>query len=184
MGWLGLSASRCFADTTYAPVSSTPYDRQMIPTLPLLQTPAGRGAGDTSLATINRWILELRVVPYEYSIDWKTASQLASGVVTDCKGKSALLYARMRAEGAKEIHFVIGKRRAEDLTTHAWLEWRRDSGTYVLDPTFREEAHRVRALPPATYIPQYAYDGFRKYRVRRNGSSKAALTSKKSAAWR
>ena len=147
----------------------------MMPTLPILQTPAAGGTGDISLATINRWILELRMIPYEYSIDWKTAAQLASTVVTDCKGKSAMLYAKMRASGQIQIHFVIGKRRAADLTTHAWLEWRTNRGTYVLDPTFCDVALPVRALDPTTYVPQYGYDGFRKYRIRRSTSLKPPL---------
>ena len=167
LGWLVFSATRCFAKTTYAAVASTPYDGQMSPTLPILRTPAARVAGDTSLATVDRWILELRVMPYEYSIPWRTAAELASAVVTDCKGKSALLYAKMRAHGHKQIYLIIGKRRVADLKTHAWLEWRTNRGTYVLDPTYCEAALPVRALEPATYIPQYGYDGVRKYRVRR-----------------
>ena len=176
--WLALRANLCLADTTYSVVSTTAFDRQMQPTLPLLQTPSGRAAGDTSLATINRWILELRVVPYEYSLDWQTPAQLASAVVTDCKGKSALLYARMRSQGLSQVYFVIGKRRAADLSTHAWVEWRTNRGTYVLDPTFSEVVLPVRALQPATYIPRYAYDGLRKYRVRRGTASRTAAVKK------
>ena len=177
--WAVFGASDCLGDTTYAATSTTPFDRQMRPTLPILQTPSGRAAGDTSFATINRWILELRVVPYEYSLDWQTPAQLASAVVTDCKGKSALLYARMRTNGLSPVYFVIGKRRATDLATHAWVEWRTDRGTYVLDPTFSEVALPVRALQSATYIPRYAYDGFRKYRVRRSTARPARAVVKK-----
>ena len=175
---LALGATHCLADTTYSVVSTTPFDRQMRPTVPLLQTPPGRPAGDTSFATLNRWILELRVIGYEYSLDWQTPAQLASAVVTDCKGKSALLYARMRTNGLSQVYFVIGKRRATDLSTHAWVEWRSRRGTYVLDPTFSEVAMPVRALQPATYIPRYAYDGLRKYRVRRSRSSATAAVKK------
>ena len=176
---LAFSASECLADTVYSPLSSTPYDRQMIPSLPILQTRVGRGGGETSFETVNRWMLELRIIPYEYSIPWRTPAELASAAVTDCKGKSALLYAKMRANGQRQIYFVIGRRRAVDLTTHAWLEWRTNRGTYVLDPTYRETALRVRALDPATYIPQYAYDGIRKYRVRRRAASTARVLAKK-----
>jgi hypothetical protein len=166
---LAFSASG-LAETTYSIVATTPYDRQMRPTLPMLQTRPGGAGGDISLATINRWILELRILPYEYSVDWKTPAQLASAVVTDCKGKSAMLYARMRANGLTQVHFVIGKRRAVDLTTHAWLEWRTSRGTYLLDPTFQETALPVRALDRTTYIPQFGYDGVRKYRIRRSSA--------------
>ena len=179
LAWLAFSASRCFAETTYAAVASTPYDRQMTPTLPILRTPAARPAGDTSVATVDRWMLELRVIPYEYSIPWRTAAELASAVVTDCKGKSALLYAKMRSHGHKQIYLVIGKRRAVDLKTHAWVEWRTNRGTYVLDPTYCEAARPVRALEPATYIPQYGYDGVRKYRVRRTTAVRAPALAKK-----
>ena len=154
-------------------MSTTPYDGQMLPTLPLLRTPAAPPAGSTSFATIDRWILEFRMMPYEYSVHWQTPAQLASAVVTDCKGKSALLYSRMRSIGVRQLHFVIGKRRATDLTTHAWLEWRTSQGAYVLDPTFREAALPVRGLDGTSYIPQYAYDGLRKYRVRRSTRTSA-----------
>ena len=177
--WVAFGTTNCFADTAYSVVSTTAFDRQMQPTLPILQTPPGRAAGDISFATINRWILELRVVPYEYSLDWQTPAQLASAVVTDCKGKSALLYARMRTNGLSQVYFVIGKRRATDLATHAWVEWRTNRGTFVLDPTFSEVALPVRALQPATYIPRYAYDGLRKYRVRRSTARVPRVAVKK-----
>ena len=172
--WLALTGTRCLAETTYSAVRSTPYDRQMVPSLPILQTPAAQSSGEMSLATVNRWMLELRVIPYEYSVPWKTAAELASAVVTDCKGKSALLYAKMRSSGQRQIYFVIGKRRASDVATHAWLEWQTNRGTYVLDPTYCEAAMPVRALAPATYIPQYGYDGLRKYRLNRSRARQSA----------
>jgi hypothetical protein len=179
LAWLAFTGTRGFAETTYSVVASTPYDRQMSPTLPILRMPTARAAGDTSLATVDRWLLELRVIPYEYSIPWRTPAELASAVVTDCKGKSALLYAKMRSHGHKQIYLVIGKRRAADLKTHAWVEWRTNGGTYVLDPTYCEAARRVRALEPATYIPQYGYDGARKYRLRRISAVRAPALAKK-----
>jgi hypothetical protein len=175
---VAFAATDSLADTSYSVVSTTPFDRQMRPTLPVLQTPAGPAAGETSFAAVNRWILELRVIAYEYSLAWQTPAQLASAVVMDCKGKSALLYARMRTNGLSPVYFVIGKRRAADLATHAWVEWQTNRGTYVLDPTFSEVALPVRALQPATYIPRYAYDGLRKYRVARSAAAERAAVQR------
>lgn len=162
---LGLNATSCLAQSPFLTVASTPYDRQMIPISRTLNAPAGRKSGRTSLATINRWMIPLRAIPYQYSWKWKTPAQARADFATDCKGKATILYAEMRANGASHVRFVIGKHRITDLRTHAWLEWDTTSGTYLLDPTFNSTAERVSDRDPATYIPHYAYNGARKYRA-------------------
>jgi hypothetical protein len=153
------------AQPIFLTVASTPYDRQMSPISPVLNSPAGPLAGRTSLATLNQWITSLRAIPYQYSLQWKTPAQVNSDVAADCKGKAILLYAILRANGATHIRFVIGKHRATDLRTHAWLEWDTTNGTYLLDPTFNRTIERVGEQEAATYIPHYAYNGSRKYRA-------------------
>jgi predicted transglutaminase-like cysteine proteinase len=122
-------------------------------------------AGHTSLTTINQWMMQLRAIPYKYSLQWKTPEQLDSDFATDCKGKAIMLYAKMRAIGARHVRFVIGKHNVADLRTHAWLEWDTTQGTYLLDPTLNSAVERTKEHDVATYIPLYAYNGSRKYRA-------------------
>lgn len=163
--FLCLGATSCFAHPSFLTVASTPYDRQMTPVSRVLNSSAGAMAGRTSLAKINHWLTNLRAIPYRYSPQWKTPGQVISDPVADCKGKAILLYAIMRANGARHLRFVIGKRHIADHRTHAWLEWETTKGTFLLDPTFNTSVERVSDYDPARYIPHYAYNGARKYRA-------------------
>ena len=174
---LGSGAVSSFAQPIFLPVASTPYDRQMSPISPVLNSPAGPLAGRTSLATINQWMTSLRAIPYRYSCQWKTPAQVNSEVTADCKGKAILLYAILRANGATHVRFVIGKHNGADLRTHAWLEWETTNGTYLLDPTFNRSIERVSERDPAMYIPHYAYNGPRKYRANYYGPSSASVVA-------
>jgi transglutaminase-like putative cysteine protease len=174
---LCLAATSCFAQPSFLTVASTPYDRQMTPISPVLNCAAGPPAGRTSLATINQWLTNLRAIPYQYSSQWKTPAQVHSDPVADCKGKAILLYAIMRANGARHIRFVIGKRHIADPRTHAWLEWDTTKGTYLLDPTFNRAVERVGESDPAMYIPHYAYKGAQKYRATYHRRSYASIVA-------
>jgi hypothetical protein len=162
---LGLNAASSLAQPLFFTVASTPYDRQMSPISPFLNSPAGPSARQTSLATLNQWIASLRAIPYRYSTQWKTPAQVDSDVAADCKGKAILLYAILRANGATHVRFVIGKHHVADARTHAWLEWDTTHGTLLLDPTFNSSVERVEEHDPATYVPHFAYNGSRKYRA-------------------
>ena len=174
---LALSATSCFAAPSFLTVASTPYDRQMTPVSPVLNSAAGTVASRTSLAKINHWLMSLRAIPYRYSLQWKTPLQVSSDPAADCKGKAILLYAIMRANGARHLRFVIGKRHIADHRTHAWLEWETTKGTFLLDPTFNKVAERVSDYSPARYIPHYAYNGARKYRAADYRPSQASVVA-------
>jgi transglutaminase-like putative cysteine protease len=137
----------------------------MTPVARVLDSSAGGLARRTSIARINYWLKNLRAIPYRYSPEWKTPAQVNADLSADCKGKAIWLYALMRANGARHIRFVIGKRHLTDPRTHAWLEWDTTIGTYRLDPTFNTTAERVSDHDPARYIPHYAYKGPWKYRA-------------------
>lgn len=174
---LCLGAASCFAQPSFLTVASTPYDHQMTPVSRVLNSSAGNMAGRTSLPTINRWLTNLRAIPYQYSPQWKTPAQVSSDLAADCKGKAILLYAIMRANGAAHIRFVIGKHHVADQRTHAWLEWDTTRGTYLLDPTFNTAVERVSDYDSARYIPHYAYDGARKYRAIYYRTSSASVVA-------
>ncbi|HYJ05916.1 MAG TPA: hypothetical protein VEX43_12340 [Chthoniobacterales bacterium] len=175
--FLCLGVTSSFAAPSFLTVSSTPYDRQMTPVSRVLNSSAGTLAGRTSLGKINQWLTNLRAIPYRYSLQWKTPGQVSSDPVADCKGKAILLYAIMRANGARHIRFVIGKRHIADRRTHAWLEWETTKGTFLLDPTFNRSVERVSDYDSARYIPHYAYNGAQKYRATDYRRSSASIVA-------
>ena len=131
---------------------------------PVLMFSGRYPASQLSLVMVNQWMTKLRDIPYEYSPQWKTPTEVRSAPVADCKGKAVALYEQMRANGATNVRVVIGKHRLEDLRTHAWVEWDTTDGRYVLDPTFNTMATKEDPYN-AMYIPLYAYQGASKYRA-------------------
>jgi len=170
---LGATCTRCFAQSFFLPVASTPYDHQMLPVSGVLNSPARPLAGQTSLVTLNQWMT--------HSIQWKTPAQVSSAAATDCKGKAMILYAKMRANGATHVRFVIGKHYSTDLRTHAWLEWDTTAGTFLLDPTFDSAVRRAEERDSTTYIPLYAYSGAQKYRANYYSPSYAPVVASNEA---
>lgn len=160
-----LSSVSCFSQSVYLNVDSTPYDRQMTRIRPVLFTKSEASKHNLSMNVVNHWIEDLRAIPYGFSPQWKTPSEVETGPAADCKGKAVALLSRMQANGADNVRLVIGKRTSSSRKTHAWLEWKTDSGTYVLDPTILWSACRAEKVGHHSYMPLYAYAGARKYRA-------------------
>jgi hypothetical protein len=160
----GLISVCCFAQTMFFAVNSTPYDHQMTRVYPLLAVGPQVSSTPISGMAINQWMSSLREIPYRYSKEWKTPEEIGFEQTADCKGKALILFGRMRALGARNVRFVIGKRRLDSVQTHAWVEWDTRSGTLVLDPTFNwTMAPEVQ--DGSQYIPLFAYDGIHKYQA-------------------
>lgn len=182
--WLILlfaSTSLGFAQPAFFDVDSTPYDRQMSRIEPTLMASAGYRIDGLSLALVNSWMTELRGMPYRYSREWRTPSEVKAARVADCKGKALVLYDRLQLNGAANVRLVIGKRRANDLLTHCWLEWETERGTLLLDPTFNWAA-TFKVPDRRTYSPFYAYDGARKYQAENSGLALRAVRTHSPAA--
>jgi hypothetical protein len=160
-----LSSVSCFAQSFYFTVKSTPYDRQMNRIHSVLSLRPTAHSRDLSLAIVNQWIGDLRDIPYGFSPEWKTPSEVETEPVADCKGKAVALYQKMQANGAENVRLVIGRRTTWSRRTHAWLEWATSSGTYVLDPTFNWAACRADHFRNRAYFPLYAYSGAVKFRA-------------------
>ena len=152
------------AQSAFLEVPATPYDHQMARIEPTLTAPSGYTMEGLSFALINEWMIELRAMPYRYSREWRTPSEVEAARVADCKGKALALYDRMQLNGATNLRFVIGKRRATDSLTHAWLEWETKAGTVLLDPTFNWTAAR-KAQNGQNYIAFYGYEGAHKFQA-------------------
>ena len=135
---LAASIVSCLANPLLLQVKVTPYDNQMSRIRPILTSLNSTGTENLSLTVVNHWIGDLRSIPYGFSMQWMTPAEVERGPVADCKGKSVLLYHRMRARGAANVRLVIGKRAPASLLTHTWVE---------------------------SYVPYYVYAGAQKYRA-------------------
>lgn len=161
-----LSTASCFASTAmFLSVGSTPYDRQMRRILPVLVSGKGNAGSPVSLSRVNQWMGDLRGIPYEYHMEWKTPSEVLSREPADCKGKAVALYQLMQNSGAKNMRLVIGRRSPASRTTHTWLVWETSEGAYLLDPTFNWMACRAEQTGQRSYVPLYAFAGDRKFRA-------------------
>jgi len=148
--FLVLSVVGCFANPILLSVKTTPYDRQMARIQPILVSTPAQGANrELPLRLINRWISELRNVPYGFCMEWKTPAEVAGEPVADCKGKAVALYQQMARHGARGLRLVIGRR----------------APTYILDPTINWTARTVDEVADNSYVRYYAYAGHQKYRA-------------------
>jgi hypothetical protein len=172
---LTLSALSCLADSSFFSVSATPYDRQMSRIQPALTSSAQAQKAMVSLAAVNHWMSDLRAIPYGFSVQWRTPTEVTHDPVADCKGKAVTLYDRMREQGARNIRLVIGKRAPTSRVTHTWVEWIDGPRTYILDPTFNWRACAANAVPSSAYVAYYAYEGTQKFRAASVGSLYAKL---------
>src|SRR5438105_735905 len=160
LGWTSVG----FSQSTFVEVDSTPYDKQMARVQPTLTAPSGYLIDGISFALVNEWMIQLRAMPYRYSREWHTPSEVEAARVADCKGKALALYDRMQLNGATNLRFVIGKRHASDSLTHAWLEWETEMGTALLDPTFNWTA-TIKVDDRRSYIAFFGYEGAHKYQA-------------------
>jgi hypothetical protein len=164
--FLVLSVVGCFAHPILLSVKTTPYDRQMARIQPILVSASTQGAHpELSLPLINRWIGELRNIPYGFFMQWKTPAEVALEPVADCKGKAVALYQQMARHGARGLRLVIGRRAPTSRSTHTWVQWTTDSETYILDPTINWTARTVDEVADNSYVAYYAYAGHQKYRA-------------------
>jgi len=164
--FLVLSVVGCFANPILLSVKNTPYDRQMARIQPvLISAPVQSADGELPLRLINRWIGELRNIPYGFSRQWKTPAEVAREPVADCKGKAVVLYQQMARHGARGLRLVIGRRAPTSRSTHTWVQWTTASATYILDPTINWTARTVDEVADNSYVPYYAYAGHQKYRA-------------------
>jgi predicted transglutaminase-like cysteine proteinase len=177
----GGSTSAGLAQSNFFEVRSTPYDHQMQRVQPILTESSAYRTYSPSLNAVNAWMSQLREMPYRYSHEWRTPSEVAAARVGDCKGKAVLLYDWMEANGATNVRLVIGKRRAEDGLTHAWLEWQTRVGTLLLDPTFNWNAS-IKLSNPRTYVAFYGYEGRHKYQASDLLLAKRTMASRTPAA--
>jgi hypothetical protein len=176
LAFLVLSIVGCFANPVFLSVKRTPYDRQMARIQSVLASaPAQSSDAELPLQLINRWMAELRNIPYGFSMQWKTPAEMARESVADCKAKAIALYQQMTQHGARGLRLVIGKRAPTSRSTHTWVQWTTASATYILDPTINWSVQTVDEVGDGSYVPYYAYTGHQKYRAMEASASYAGL---------
>ena len=163
--FFSITASSSFADALLFTVNATPYDHQMARVRRVLATPSRTSSKPVSLNVVNRWMEDLRSIPYGFTMMWKTPAEARSGAPADCKAKAMALYEKMQENGATNVRLVIGKRTSRSRQTHAWLAWDTQGGSYILDPTFNWTACTALQAGKSNYQPLYAYAGTKKYRA-------------------
>src|SRR5947207_8047064 len=154
LGWTSVG----FSQSTFVEVDSTPYDKQMARVQPTLTAPSGYLIDGISFALVNDWMIELRAMPYRYSREWQTPSEVEAARVADCKGKALALYDRLQLNGVTNVRFVIGKRSMNDYLSPACLVWDTQMGTLLLYPTFNWTA-TIKLDDRRSYIAFYGYEG-------------------------
>ncbi len=162
---IGLSCVSSQAAAVFVPVKATPYDHQMSRIESVLASSGQAGGAEISIRLVNRWIGDLRSIPYGFTKVWKTPAETETGEPADCKAKAVALYQRMKRYGAKDVRLVIGKRSSTSRSTHAWVEWQTAGENYILDPTINWMAYRSGDLDSNAYLPYFAFAGTNKYRA-------------------
>lgn len=160
-----VAVSSSLADALLFAVNATPYDNQMARIRRVLTAPSRTSTNHVSLDIVNRWMGDLRSIPYGFTAMWKTPAEAQSGAPADCKAKAMALYEKMQANGATNVRLVIGKRTFTSRQTHAWLAWETQAGSYVLDPTFNWTARTALQVGKRNYQPLYAFAGAKKFRA-------------------
>src|SRR5207248_10364939 len=176
IAFLVLSVAGCFANPILLSVKTTPYDRQMARIQPILVSAPAQGTDrELPMPLINRWIGELRNIPYGFAMQWKTPAEVAREPVADCKGKAVALYQQMAQHGARGLRLVIGKRAPTSRSTHTWVQWTTASATYILDPTINWTVQTADDIADNSYVAYYAYTGHQKYRASAASASYGGL---------
>ena len=124
----------------------------------LVSTPA-QGANRASCALINRWVGELRNIPYGFCMQWKTPAEVAREPVADCKEKPLPFTSKWHGTAREGLRLVIGRRAPTSRSTHTWVQWTTASATYILDPTINWTARTLDEVADNSYVPYYAYAG-------------------------
>jgi hypothetical protein len=147
------------------PTGRTPYDAQMRPVQPILESGATDRDSSVSLGQVNQWMRQLRDIPYRYSKTWVNCEKVNEQGEGDCKGKALALYQRMKSIGATHLYLVIGKKDSDDSQTHVWLLWNHGGAMYNLDPTFQSRAFPQNDYGRSSYRGRYSYTGNEKFDI-------------------
>ena len=141
--------------------SRTPYDSYLAP---MWQVFRQLGGAEPDRAAVEQLIRESRGFRYAYRKGQpyvpQTPEQTEATKCGDCKAKSLWLAAKMKS---RKVRFVIGKAKAGDAASHAWLMWDGPEGWLILDATRSSRPLVPARLSPSELVPTYSYAPGGKY---------------------
>ena len=147
---------------TGRPCEGTPYDGYMGP---VRQTYARLGSESPSINDVRS---EMRTANrFRYYFDPAQPYTPQTPEVTearqqgDCKAKSLWL---LKAMGARDVRYVMGKAKLSSRISHVWLLWSNGGKWMVLDPTFTAELIEADRIVGQKCIAKYSYSGRSAYR--------------------
>lgn len=135
------------------PADRTPYDPYMQPVRRVLQKTGAKASSPAAVA-------ELMKTAFGFRYSHRTAYTAQNPEVTeqraagDCKDKALWLCHKM---GDRSVRFVIGKSHSESKVNHAWLTWKSQGTTWILDPTNSAAPVPADAITDGDYQPLYSY---------------------------
>jgi len=143
-----------------APASRTPYDAYLGPVWAVLKSLSGK-ADDATAAQLVR---QGRAFRYSYNsaqpYQPQTPEQTEATKSGDCKAKSLWLASKLNDRG---VRFVIGKAKAGQSMSHAWLIWNGPEGWTILDATLYSSPLSPASLSPSQFVPTYSFAPSGKY---------------------
>ena len=142
-------------------VPRTPYDTYLTPVWDVFRK---LGGTDPDRATVEQLVREGRGFRYVFKKEQPYVPQLPEQTEAtksgDCKAKSLWLASKMNC---RKLRFVIGKARAGDAQSHAWLIWEAPDGWLVLDATNYSRALDPDRISANQLVPTYSYAPGGKY---------------------
>jgi hypothetical protein len=142
-------------DSLGRPASGTPYDRYLGPVRSVL----ARGGGPAS--SVDEVRAELRTARrFRYYFNPAEPYIPQAPEVTeakkqgDCKAKSLWLATKMNTRG---VRYVVGKAKAGDRLSHAWLLWSNGGVLIFLDPTMESDIVYADRVSGRKLVPNYSY---------------------------
>jgi len=137
-----------------APTGRTPYDAYLGPVWSVLKNLSGKA--DTDLAA--QLVREGHAFRYSYNKDQpympQTPEQTEASKSGDCKAKSLWVASKLNDRG---VRFVIGKAKAGQSMSHAWLIWNGPEGWTILDATLYSSPLQPERLSPSQFVPIYSF---------------------------
>lgn len=143
-----------------SPASRTPYDQYLGP----MWSVFGHLSGKADMETAAQLVRQGRGFRYSYDKAQpyipQTPEQTESSKSGDCKAKSLWLASKLND---RAVRFVIGKAKAGQSMSHAWLIWNGPEGWTILDATLYSTPLNPTRISPSQFVPIYSFAPGGKY---------------------
>ena len=158
--WMWCAASARAQLDLGAPASRTPYDQYLGPMWSVLSQLNGKA----DMATVEQLVRQGRGFRYGYNKAQpyvpQSPSETESTKSGDCKAKSLWLADKMND---RAVRYVIGKAKAGQSMSHAWLIWNGPEGWLILDATLYSRPLSPERISRTQFVPIYSYAPSGKY---------------------